>query len=228
METSRWTRIPSIGLVNVENTEQWSFSEHRERKRRHQMSCDWIRLDQLTKGRESEKGNKEEKHCHAGIYPSTVLSTDSRFVETHTETSTSGIRRFESSLLGKDRSFSCFGLDIWVEIFLWCFMTSIVVYFIASIVAIRALRSHKIGRWYAVLILLAGITTPMLSSAITSTFGSSPEPLSICLFSFIGALLSAMFYAASVEIRPFFCFVLGVGQTGVVLFFSFLKILSTL
>ena len=107
-------------------------------------------------------------------------------------------------------------------------MTSIVVYFIASIVAIRALRSHKIGRWYAVLILLAGVTTPMLSSAITSTFRSFVELLSICLFSSPGALLSAMFYAASVEIRPFFCFVLGVGQTGVVLFFSFLKILSTL
>jgi hypothetical protein len=37
-----------------------------------------------------------------------------------------------------------------------------------------------------------------------------------------------MFYAASVEIKPFFCFLLGVGQTGVVLFFSFCKILATL
>ena len=121
-------------------------------------------------------------------------------------------------------------LDIWVEIFLWCFMTSIVVYFIASILAIRALRSHKIGRWYAVLILLAGITTPMLSSALTSALTSfhRSSPTSRYLSSSLGALLSAMFYAASVEIRPFFCFVLGVGQTGVVLFFSFLKILSTL
>jgi hypothetical protein len=44
----------------------------------------------------------------------------------------------------------------------------------------------------------------------------------------LGALLSAIFYAASVEIKPFFCFALGIGQTGVILFFSFLKILSTL
>ncbi|CAF0980615.1 unnamed protein product [Rotaria magnacalcarata] len=100
--------------------------------------------------------------------------------------------------------------DIWAEIFLWCFMTSIVVHLIATIVAIISLRSHKIGRWYSIIIILAGIITPIVPSALTS------------------ALLSAIFYAASVEIKPFFCFILGVGQTGVILFFSFLKILSTL
>ncbi|CAF1055239.1 unnamed protein product [Adineta ricciae] len=100
--------------------------------------------------------------------------------------------------------------DIWVEIFLWCFMTSIVVHFVAMIIAIVSLRSHKIGRWYSLLIMLAGIITPIVPSALTT------------------ALLSAIFYAASVEIKPFFCFLLGVGQTGVILFFSFLKILSTL
>ncbi|CAF0725847.1 unnamed protein product [Adineta ricciae] len=56
----------------------------------------------------------------------------------------------------------------------------------------------------------SGIITPIVPSALTT------------------ALLSAIFYAASVEIKPFFCFLLGVGQTGVILFFSFLKILSTL
>ncbi|CAF0753962.1 unnamed protein product [Rotaria sordida] len=100
--------------------------------------------------------------------------------------------------------------DIWAEIFLWCFMTSIVAHLIATIVAIISLRSHKIGRWYAIFIILAGIITPIIPSALTS------------------ALLSAIFYAASVETKPFFCFLLGVGQTGVILFFSFLKILSTL
>ncbi|CAF4166673.1 unnamed protein product [Rotaria socialis] len=103
-----------------------------------------------------------------------------------------------------------FNKDIWAEIFLWCFMTSIVVHLIATIVAIISLRSHKIGRWYSIVIILAGIITPIVPSALTS------------------ALLSAIFYAASVEIKPFFCFILGVGQTGVILFFSFLKILSTL
>ncbi|CAF1477799.1 unnamed protein product [Adineta ricciae] len=63
---------------------------------------------------------------------------------------------------------------------------------------------------YNCVILLAGIITPIIPSAFTS------------------ALLSAIFYAASVEIKPFFCFLLGVGQTGIILFFSFLKILSTL
>ncbi|CAF3788269.1 unnamed protein product, partial [Adineta steineri] len=58
--------------------------------------------------------------------------------------------------------------DIWVEIFLWCFMTSIVVHLIATVVAIISLRSHKIGRWYAVLIALAGIITPIVPSALTS------------------------------------------------------------
>ena len=45
---------------------------------------------------------------------------------------------------------------------------------------------------------------------------------------FLGALLSAIFYAASVEIKPFFCFLLGIAQTTVVLIFSFLQILSSL
>jgi hypothetical protein len=122
-------------------------------------------------------------------------------------------------------------LDIWAEIFLWCFMTSIVVHLIASIIAVRSLRSHKIGRWYAILITLAGIITPMIPSALTSeclSFGSTSSISFVAGFIYQGALLSAIFYAASVEIKPFFCFVLGVGQTGVILFFSFLKILSTL
>jgi hypothetical protein len=49
-------------------------------------------------------------------------------------------------------------------------MTSIVVYLVASVLAIRALRSHKIGRWYAILIILAGIITPIIPSAITSKY----------------------------------------------------------
>ena len=111
-------------------------------------------------------------------------------------------------------------------------MTSIVVHLIASIIAVRSLRSHKIGRWYAILITLAGIITPMIPSALTSEFlfhtGSTASISSVVISIYQGALLSAIFYAASVEIKPFFCFVLGVGQTGVILFFSFLKILSTL
>jgi hypothetical protein len=47
-------------------------------------------------------------------------------------------------------------------------MTSIVVHLIASIIAVVSLRSHKIGRWYAVLIILAGIITPIIPSALTS------------------------------------------------------------
>ncbi|CAF1212429.1 unnamed protein product [Rotaria sordida] len=100
--------------------------------------------------------------------------------------------------------------DIWAEIFLWCFMTSIVIHIIASIFAIRSLRNHKIGRCYSIVIILSGIITPIIPSAFTS------------------ALISAIFYAASVELKPFFCFLLGIGQTGVILFFSFIKILSTL
>ena len=71
----------------------------------------------------------------------------------------------------------------------------------------------------------------MIPSALTSEFFSSESSSSnssVAGFVYPGALLSAIFYAASVEIKPFFCFVLGVGQTGVILFFSFLKILSTL
>jgi hypothetical protein len=47
-------------------------------------------------------------------------------------------------------------------------MTSIVVHLIACIIAVVSLRSHKIGRWYAVLIILAGIITPIIPSALTS------------------------------------------------------------
>ena len=105
-------------------------------------------------------------------------------------------------------------------------MTSIVVHLIAAIFALRSLKSHKIGRWYVILIVLAGIITPIVPSALTSK--SSERNIYQLLISYLGALLSAIFYAASVEIKPFFCFVLGVGQTGVILFFAFFKILSTL
>lgn len=47
-------------------------------------------------------------------------------------------------------------------------MTSIVAHFIATIVATVSLRSHKIGRWYAIFIILAGIITPIVPSALTS------------------------------------------------------------
>lgn len=47
-------------------------------------------------------------------------------------------------------------------------MTSIVVHLIASVLAVLSLRNHKIGRWYAILIILAGIITPILPSALTS------------------------------------------------------------
>ena len=120
--------------------------------------------------------------------------------------------------------------DIWAEIFLWCFMTSIVVHLMATIIAVRSLRSHKIGRWYSVVILLAGIITPIIPSAFTSINITIffQQKINEMIRSILGALLSAIFYAASVEIKPFFCFLLGVGQTGIILFFSFLKILSTL
>jgi len=49
-------------------------------------------------------------------------------------------------------------------------MTSIVVHLIASIIAIVSLKSHKIGRWYTILIILAGIITPIVPSALTSKF----------------------------------------------------------
>ena len=61
-------------------------------------------------------------------------------------------------------------VDIWAEIFLWCFMTSIVVHLIASILAVVSLRSHKIGRWYSIVVLLAGIITPIIPSAFTSKY----------------------------------------------------------
>ena len=110
-------------------------------------------------------------------------------------------------------------------------MTSIVAHLIASIIAVRSLRSHKIGRWYSIIILLAGIITPIIPSMFTSKYFFVRIRINIYklnCFSFLGALLSAIFYAASVEIKPFFCFILGIGQTGIILFFSFLKILSTL
>lgn len=47
-------------------------------------------------------------------------------------------------------------------------MTSIVIHLIACIVALKSLRSHKIGRWYAIIVIIAGIITPIIPSAFTS------------------------------------------------------------
>ena len=61
-------------------------------------------------------------------------------------------------------------------------MTSIVVHLIACIIAVVSLRSHKIGRWYAVLIILAGIITPIVPSALTSKICPSKSILHCIIF----------------------------------------------
>ena len=46
---------------------------------------------------------------------------------------------------------------MWYAVFLWCVLSSVVIYFLAAIIAFATLRKHKFGRFYSVMILLTGM-----------------------------------------------------------------------
>ncbi|XP_067651565.1 transmembrane protein 170A-like [Haliotis asinina] len=100
--------------------------------------------------------------------------------------------------------------EMWYQIFLWALFSSMLVHVIASLIAVCRLRKHKLGRWIPVVIVAMGVLSPLTGGVVTS------------------AVIAGVFRASDFVITPFYALVCGVGQTIIVMFISFTRILATL
>lgn len=100
--------------------------------------------------------------------------------------------------------------EMWYQIFLWFLFSSFLVHALAATVALWSLRRHKVGRFYPVLIMAMGIIGPITGGIITS------------------AVIAGLFKTTNIEMYPLWAFVCGWGQTVVVVFISFSRMLATL
>lgn len=101
-------------------------------------------------------------------------------------------------------------IEMWYQIFLWYLFSSFLIHSVAAITAICALRKHKIGRLYSLLVILMGFLGP-----ITGGIASS-------------AIIAGLFKTADVTMYPLWALVCGWGQTFMVAVISFSRILGTL
>lgn len=101
-------------------------------------------------------------------------------------------------------------VEMWYRIFLWSLFSSILVHFVAAAIAFSRLRRHKIGRFVPVMIFGMGLLSPITGGAVTS------------------AAIAGVYRASGFEMAPLYAFVWGVGQTIIVIFISFTRILATL
>ena len=100
--------------------------------------------------------------------------------------------------------------EMWYQIFLWALFSSMFVHVIAAVIAFGRLRKHRLGRWMSVLIIITGILSPLTGGVITS------------------AAIAGVYRASGFELKPLYALVWGVGQTIVIIFFSFTRLLATL
>jgi hypothetical protein len=100
--------------------------------------------------------------------------------------------------------------EMWYHAFLWALFSSFLVHSVAAAIAFGRLRKHKIGRFIPLGILAMGLIWPITGGAITS------------------AAIAGVYRASGFEMAPLYALVWGVGQTIVVIFISFTRILATL
>ncbi len=60
--------------------------------------------------------------------------------------------------------------DMWYQIFLYCLATTVLMYGLASLLALRALRKHKQGRYIPIVIAVAGLLYPLTGGIVTSMY----------------------------------------------------------
>ncbi|ELU14341.1 hypothetical protein CAPTEDRAFT_106761 [Capitella teleta] len=100
--------------------------------------------------------------------------------------------------------------EMWYQVFLWALFSSILVHFVAAAIAFGRLRKHKLGRFIPAIVLVMGLFSPLTGGVVTS------------------AAIAAVYRASGFEMAPLYALVWGVGQTIVVIFISFTRILATL
>jgi len=101
-------------------------------------------------------------------------------------------------------------LDMWQQVFLWSLFSSILVHFVAAAIAFGRLRKHKYGRFIPLGILLMGFLSPLTGGVVTS------------------AAIAGVYRATGFSMDTLYALVWGVGQTIIIIFISFTRILATL
>ena len=104
----------------------------------------------------------------------------------------------------------CSFKEIWYVIFLWCLAVTVIAYGLASLLALRSLRKHKLGRYLPVMLAINGLVYPLTGGAITSAF------------------IAWIYTEANVEMEKMAAFLWGSGQTILLLIISFVRIYGTL
>lgn len=100
--------------------------------------------------------------------------------------------------------------EMWFHVFLWAFSSYFLIHLIAALMAYTFLRKHKIARFVPMLLLIAGILTPLTVSIVTSS------------------LIAGVFRAAGFKMSPLNAFFFGTGQTLVNLILGYSRTLATL
>lgn len=63
--------------------------------------------------------------------------------------------------------------EIWYQLFIWSFFSSVLIYSIAAVFAFRSLSKHKIARYSPLLLLLAGLLSALTMNILTSALIAS-------------------------------------------------------
>lgn len=102
------------------------------------------------------------------------------------------------------------GREIWYEVFVWCFCSSVALYSVAALVAFLTLRKHKFGRFYSLMILFMGFVLPLTLGVLSS------------------AAVAFVYKTSSFEMETGHAIMWGAGQTVVHAMFGVGRILATL
>ncbi|ESO86511.1 hypothetical protein LOTGIDRAFT_220538 [Lottia gigantea] len=100
--------------------------------------------------------------------------------------------------------------EMWYQVFLWTLFSSMFVHIIACLISLCQLRKHTVGRWIPLSVFAMGVISPLTGGVVSS------------------AAVAALYRASGFVMMPFYALVWGVGQTIIVCFVSFTRILATL
>jgi len=100
--------------------------------------------------------------------------------------------------------------EMWIAVFMWCFVSSVFIYSIAALIAFSMLRRHKLGKFYSVMILVMGTIIPCSLGLLSS------------------AAVALVYKHSSLSMFPTHAMMWGVGQTVIHAAVGFTRILATL
>jgi len=100
--------------------------------------------------------------------------------------------------------------EMWMAVFMWCFVSSVFLYSIAAVIAFIILRKHKFGRFYGLMIIIMGTIIPCSLGVLSS------------------AAVAFVYKHSSFSMVPTHAMMWGVGQTVIHAAVGFTRILATL